>query len=106
MHGRRDWFEYGYLGIESVPVDVVGLYSFWCRTPWKCVYVGQAKRPIRRRLQDHFDGSHSRELNQWIRCFGGHLVVCWLEVPTEKLDALEKRFIHRWRPLTNRQLNR
>ena len=108
MVNRRDWFEYGYLGIESVPRDVVGLYSFWCRAPLKCVYVGLTERPIRERLQEHFAGSHSPELNRWISCFAEDLVVCWADapIPIDRLRALEHRFIRRWRPWTNRQLNK
>ena len=106
MRGRRDRFDYGYLGIETVPKNVIGVYSFWCRVPRKCIYVGQTDRPIRERLQEHFDGSHSRDLRRWIRFFGGDLVVCWVEAPLHRLDDLEKRYIRKWHPLTNRHFNK
>ena len=101
---RRNWFRYGHLGIESVPRDVTGLYSFWCRVPRKCIYVGKTRRPIRHRLREHFGGSHNKKLNRWIRCFGNDLLVCWAEVPDGRLDTLEKLFIRKWRPLTNDQM--
>lgn len=101
MGRRSNSFRFGHLGIESVPRDVVGLYSFWCLEPKKCIYVGKTRRPIRLRLQEHFGGSHNEKLNRWIRCFGRNLLVCWAEVHDHRLDTLEKLFIRKWRPLTN-----
>ena len=98
---------WSHLNIGQVPADLRGVYIFWCRDNGKCIYVGQAKtRPIRRRLKDHWDGSHNETLKLWIRTFGESLDVCYARVPANKIDKFEKKLIERLRPETNDTYNK
>ncbi len=100
---KLNW-SYGLFG--EIPDAARGVYAFWCRDNGRCVYVGQAKdQPIKRRLHDHWKGSHNETLQNWIRSFGKQLDVCFVCPEPEKIDRLERRLIKLWKPEANEQHN-
>ena len=97
--GNTQW---SYLGIDRIPKTIIGVYAFWCRDTGKCIYVGQAlQEPIRERLLQHWQGSHSQLLQWWIQAFGDNLTLCYREVEAGTIDRLERRLIKRWNPDVN-----
>lgn len=97
---------WSHLNITQIPIDIHGVYIFWCRDNGKCIYVGQAKlRPVRKRLKEHWDGSHNETLKLWIKTFGERLDVCYARVPQDKIDRFEMKLIKRLRPETNDTYN-
>ena len=103
----REKQKFGYDGISRVPAGIRGVYGFWCRTRRKFIYVGKAKKQtIRERLNQHWRESHNEDLNLWLRAFGEHLDICWLQVPVHKIDKMERILIKMWLPETNDHLKR
>ena len=93
---------WSHLNITQVPIDIHGIYIFWCRDNGKCIYVGKAKqRPVRVRLKEHWNGADNATLNLWIKTFGANLDVCYARVPTNKIDKFEIKLIRRLRPEAN-----
>jgi hypothetical protein len=87
--------------IHRYAPDLPGVYTFWFGR--YCVYVGQSKKQsIRKRLIDHWQGSHNPALSIWIKAKKDSLTVSWL--PVERvavIPVIEKRCIQRLQPLTN-----
>ena len=99
--------QWSHAAISQMPQGTIGVYAFWRRDNGKCIYVGQAKeRPIRKRLLEHWRGSHNEALKLWIRVFGRDLDVCYLSVQRDRIDDLERRLIRALKPETNIQHKR
>lgn len=92
------------VNLGKVPSDKHGVYSFWYRR--RCIYVGMAPvQPIRRRLEQHWAGSHNALLKQWIDSKGEKLCVEYVVVPDIGLIAeIEQRLIKLYQPLANKNL--
>ena len=97
---------WSHIAISLMPREISGIYAFWCRDNGKCIYVGQAKGPIKNRLADHWRGSHNETLKLWIQVFGSTLDVCYMSAERSRIDTLERRLIKTWRPEANIQYNR
>lgn len=105
MKKKRSTMPFRLHNINSIPDNAVGIYGFWYRKNGKCIYVGKAKeQPIKKRLKQHWLGSHNPGLRLWIKGFGTFLDVCYLPVDrAEKINKMETRLIRAWRPETNIQ---
>ena len=91
------------VNFDRIPLDVKGVYAFWCRTNGKCVYVGKAElQPIRTRLVQEWRNSHNADLKLWIQAFGDFLDICYLPIKAhKKIDKIETKLIQMWKPETN-----
>ena len=87
---------------EKIPADAIGIYGLWFKK--RCLYVGKAEdQPIAKRLKRHWDGTHNPELAAWIQAKGSELRVAYLVAEEKsKITALERLYIRRFQPLTNR----
>ena len=104
---HREVLGWSYISIDRIPRSAYGVYAFWYRKTGKCIYVGQAaKQPVKKRLKDHWRGSHNETLKLWLRAFGGHLKICYMKVELNKIDCFERRLIRLWKPEANKQYNR
>lgn len=102
----REIFKWSYSNIDSVPESIFGVYAFWCKDKAKCIYVGQAgRRPIRKRLKDHWNSSHNKTLGLWIKSFGYNLDVCFVSTEKSRINCLERRLIKLWKPEANETHN-
>lgn len=90
--------------IEEIPTSAYGVYGLWFKR--RCLYIGKAKRqPIAKRLDQHWTGTHNPALAAWIRAKGAQLSVSYLVTDRgSEIDQLEKLYIGRFQPLTNKQL--
>ena len=89
---------------DKIPDDAFGLYGIWyCK---RCIYVGQAKmQPIARRLAQHWRSTHSDDLDTWIQAKGPELRVSYLVLDQcSDIDGLERSYIKRFQPMTNKKL--
>ncbi len=95
--------EFNFLNINSLN-DEIGIYAFWFNT--NCIYVGKAeKQTLKHRLTQHYRNCHNDNLKLWIDVYGKQLKFCYLELQTEgRIDYLERKFIYRLQPITNKQL--
>ena len=86
---------------DKIPTDAFGVYGLWYRR--RCIYVGKAEtQPIVKRLEQHWKGTHNRELGAWVRAKGSDLRVAYLVTEEKsKVSLLEKLYIRRFQPLTN-----
>lgn len=92
------------LHIDSLG-DGVGIYAFWFNN-W-CIYVGKAEQQdLKERLTQHYRNCHNDGLKLWIEVYGNELEFCYLELKgnKKKVDFLERKFIYRLQPVTNKQL--
>ena len=87
---------------DKIPADAFGVYGLWYRR--RCIYVGKAeKQPIAKRLEQHWKGTHNRELEAWVHAKGSDLRVAYLVAEEKsKVSSLEKLYIRRFQPLTNK----
>lgn len=92
------------IDFEKIPQDAHGVYGIWYRQ--HCVYVGQAARQtIADRLKQHWQKTHSQDLQMWIDAEGPNLRVAYLAVgEAGKIGAYERFFIKRFQPLANDKL--
>lgn len=90
--------------LMKVPSGAFGIYGLWFRK--RCIYVGKAeKQSIAQRLEQHWKGSHNPNLADWIIAMGSRLSVGYLVVADQsEISDLEKRYIKKFQPLTNRML--
>ena len=89
---------------DKIPVGAFGVYGLWYGK--RCIYVGKAEtQPIATRLEQHWKGTHNRDLQAWVRAKGSDLRVAYL-IAEEKsrIAPLEKVYIRRFQPLTNKIL--
>lgn len=88
--------------IDKIPSDAIGVYGLWFGK--RCIYVGKAEeQPIAKRLQQHWERTHNPELAAWIQAKGPELRVAYVITEEEsKIDALERLYIRRFQPLTNK----
>lgn len=102
----RKIFKWSYTSINRVPESVFGVYAIWYKDKAKCIYVGKAEeRPIRKRLKEHWNGSHNETLMLWIRSFSYNLYVCFMPADKAKISCLERRLIKLWKPEANKTHN-
>ena len=96
-----------YISIHSIPESIVGVYVIWCPKTDVCIYVGKAEEsPVKKRLTDHWRGSHNKDLKSWLKALGNDNVeVCYRKTEKHMIDCLEKRLIHLWKPETNKDHN-
>ncbi len=87
---------------KSAPSDACGVYGFWYGR--RCVYVGKTERQsLRRRLEQHWEGSHNRMLRLWLAARGSEMKVSLLAVhEVSKVAGLERYYIRRLQPVANR----
>lgn len=82
-----------------------GVYVFWCKTAkgsTKYIYVGMtARQSLRKRLIQHWKGSHNPRLVQWINVSSQCLRVTTIPLPQEKIVPTEKRLICTFVPDAN-----
>lgn len=84
----------------SVPQTLVGVYVLHYRSFF--IYVGKAApRPIRKRLEDHYNGSHNERLTVWIRALDGDIMFNYISCDGEMVDDLERSMIQYLQPETN-----
>jgi hypothetical protein len=88
--------------LERSTPDAYGVYAFWFRN--YCIYVGKAeKQTIRKRLIDHWIGSHNDDLRLWIYAKRDRLAICFRIVESlSKVAAYERYYIRKYQPLTNK----
>lgn len=86
---------------KHVP-EKAGIYGFWYRG--YCVYVGKTERQsLRKRLFDHWDGTHNHELQLWIEAKRDNLLVAFLEIENiSQIGNYERYYIRVLQPLTNK----
>lgn len=95
-HGKGFTFQ----NIMSVPQTLVGVYVLYYRSIF--IYVGKAgDRPIRKRLEEHYNGSHNEKLAVWIRALDGDILFHYVRCGRAEIDDLEKSMIHHLQPATN-----
>ena len=85
--------------VSSLPT-YSGIYIFWSRSKGRCLYVGQTSC-LRRRLLEHWSGSHNVRLSAWIRYFGSDLDFCYARVPEGAVSRAERLVISGLRPWFN-----
>ncbi len=95
--------EFNILNIDALG-DESGIYAFWFNG--NCLYVGKAeKQTLKERLTQHYRNCHNNNLKLWIDVYGKRLKFCYLELQTtSRIDYLERKFIYRLQPITNKQL--
>lgn len=92
---RFDW-----LNIARLQDDEYGVYAIWGKN--LCIYVGKAeKQSIKKRLLQHYSGSHNQYLSMWIA--STHTL--WFDYNVinniHAINMHEKRKILQLAPLTN-----
>lgn len=86
--------------IMSVPQVLVGVYVLYYGSIF--IYVGKAaERPIQKRLEEHYNGSHNEKLAVWIRALDGDVMFNYVPCDRTKIDDLERSMIHHLQPTTN-----
>ena len=87
---------------DKIPANAIGVYGLWFNK--RCLYVGKAEdQPIAQRLKRHWDATHNPELAAWIQAKGSELRVAYLVADEKsKINALERLYIRRFQPLTNK----
>lgn len=97
---RRRGKGFTFQNIMSVPQTLVGVYVLYYGSIF--IYVGQAAmRPIRRRLEEHYNGSHNEKLAVWIRALDGSIMFSYESCEKARIDDLERSMIHHLQPTTN-----
>lgn len=97
---RREGRRFTFQNIMSVPRALVGVYVLYYRSIF--IYVGKAAaRPIQRRLEEHYNGSHNEKLAVWIRALDGDVMFNYESCDKAKIDDLERSMIHHLQPHTN-----
>lgn len=88
---------------KHVP-DEVGVYGFWYGQ--YCIYVGKTEgQTLKKRLTDHWKGSHNIDLQLWIDSKGAKLQVAFVEIENKKqISRYERYYIRFFQPLTNKIL--
>lgn len=104
---HRSLQPWSYPTITEIPGELAGVYAFWYRRSGRCVYVGMTSdQPIKKRLRQHWNGSHNETLRLWIQGYGPHLDICYAGVDRGTIEALERRLIRLWNPEANVQHKR
>ena len=97
---RRQGKGFTFQNIMSVPQTLVGVYVLYYKSLF--IYVGKAAdRPIRKRLEEHFNGSHNKKLAVWIKALDGNIMFHYVRCGKTKIDDLERSMIHHLQPTTN-----
>ena len=90
---------------DKIPAHGRGVYGLWFKK--RCIYVGKAEdQSITERLRQHWNdwpGTHNDDLSSWIRAKGSELRVAFVIAEEKsKVSSLEKFYIRRFQPLTNK----
>lgn len=95
--------EFNILNIDNLGNES-GIYAFWFNG--NCLYVGKAeKQTLKERLTQHYRNCHNNDLKLWIEVHGKRLKFCCLSLQKkDRINFLEKKFIYRLQPMTNKQL--
>jgi len=86
---------------KHVP-EQIGIYGFWFRG--YCIYIGKTeKQSLKKRLSDHWNGSHNETLNLWIAAKRDELKISFIEIKNQnEMSVYERYFIRHYQPLTNK----
>lgn len=103
MNKKHTVKEFNFLNINNLGNEI-GVYAFWFNKI--CIYIGKAERQtLKERLTQHYRNCHNNDLKLWIDVYGKELKFCYLKLNnSKKVDFIEKRFIYRLQPTTNKQL--
>lgn len=103
MNKKHITKEFNILNINSLSNEI-GVYAFWLNG--KCIYVGKAeKQTLKERLTQHYRNCHNDYLKLWINVYGKRLKFCYLRLNNHKrVGFIERKFIYRLQPMTNKQL--
>ena len=81
-----------------------GVYIIWSLTAiggLKPIYVGMSKTSVRRRLANHFNKSHNKGVDIYVRGSHHAMMVCWGTIPAERAKAVETKLIKMLSPREN-----
>ena len=101
----KEKFNYG--NIHSLMENSIGVYGFWILVystkSWKCIYIGKTKKCLKTRLKQHYDLEEPAgvRLRQYKRAHGDAFYFCYYLVADQKVSAMEKALIRKWRPVGN-----
>lgn len=103
MNKKHTSKEFNILNINNLN-DEIGVYAFWFNGT--CIYVGKTeKQTLKERLTQHYRNCHNNRLKLWINVYGKELRFCYLGISNcKKVDSIERTFIYRLQPITNKQL--
>jgi excinuclease UvrABC nuclease subunit len=103
MKNKHTPIAFNMLNINDIGEET-GVYAFWFNN--RCIYVGKAERQsLKKRLTQHYRNCHSNDLKLWIDVYGCQLKFCFLKLKKQQsIDFLERKFIYRLQPTTNKQL--
>ena len=97
---RQQGKGFTFQSIMSVPRTLIGVYVFYYGSIF--IYVGKAaERPIQKRLEEHYNGSHNERLAVWIRALDGNVMFSYVSCEWARIDDLERSMIHHLQPTTN-----
>ena len=98
---------FGYLSpfnlsnIDSIPDDIVGVYSIWYQRNL-CIYIGSTTtQNIKLRLTQHWTHTHNDRLSRWISAMGKELSFSYISTESKVAEDIEFCLIKRINPLTN-----
>ena len=87
---------------DKIPASAFGVYGLWYGK--RCIYVGKAEtQPIAKRLEQHWRGPDNPDLAAWVQAKGPELRVAYVvALERSKVSSLERLYIRRFQPLTNK----
>ena len=92
--------KFNWLNINKLNDEDFGVYSIWSRN--LCIYVGKAeKQCLKKRLLQHYKGSHNAYLDMWINSSHTLWFSCIVMHNINAIDACERDKIVSLAPLTN-----